>query len=211
LSGLRQHALFFCESVEKEGDMEWFTVLVGVLLLALFYGVSLYNNLVAANNAVSKAWVHIDVLLKQRHDELLQLVKACKQCQQFERSALQSVMEARAAVLAAAESRDAGALGSAEVVLRAWVGRIIALAQAYPVLMADQSFLAVLGRISALEGGIAQRRALYNDAVSLNNVLLESFPDNAIASRFKFGKKQLLEFSSVLPEDMVSTPEFDGR
>lgn len=173
----------------------------GVVLVAFFYGVSLYNNLVAVSNAVNKAWANVDVLLKQRHDELPKLVAVCKQYQQFEQSMLLGVIQARAAVQVAGQSGDMNALGRAETGLRSSIGRVFALAEAYPDLKTNQTFLQLQNRISALESSISDRREFYNASVNINNVVRESFPDILIARLFGFTKKSLLEFSSAETAD----------
>src|ERR1700716_2777343 len=93
-------------------------VVLGVAVLALVYLVMIYNNLVQVKHNVSKAWANIDVLLKQRHDELPKLVETCKQYMKFEQETLQKVIEARSRVFAARESQDMHALGTAEAGLR---------------------------------------------------------------------------------------------
>ncbi|HEX8961419.1 MAG TPA: LemA family protein, partial [Rhodocyclaceae bacterium] len=92
---------------------------IGALVVILIYGVMLYNGLVQVKHAVARAWANIDVLLKQRHDELPKLVETCKQYKQFEQDTLQRVIEARSRVQAARETQNVQALGQAEAALRA--------------------------------------------------------------------------------------------
>ncbi|HEX8986915.1 MAG TPA: LemA family protein [Rhodocyclaceae bacterium] len=173
-----------------------------VLLVVFVYGVMLYNGLVQVKHAVARAWANIDVLLKQRHDELPKLVETCKQYKQFEQETLQRVIEARSRVQVARENQDVEALGQAEAALRAGVGRIFAVAEAYPELKTNESFMQLQGRISSLENAIADRRELYNDSVNINNVRVEQFPDALIARAFGFDQKPLLEFSSSEKADV---------
>src|SRR5438309_3468348 len=109
-------------------------VVLGVVLLGLVYLVMLYNNLVQVKHNVAKAWANIDVLLKQRHDELPKLIETCKQYMKFEQETLQKVIDARSRVFAARESQNIGALGAAESTLRASVGNLFAVAEQYPEL-----------------------------------------------------------------------------
>jgi LemA protein len=102
----------------------------------------------------------------------------------------------------ARENQDVAALGEAEGALRAGLGKIIATAESYPELRANESFMQLLGRISALENAIADRRELYNDAVNINNVRVEQFPDSIIAQAFGFGAKPLLEFAIAEKADV---------
>ncbi|KYC28868.1 conserved protein of unknown function [Sterolibacterium denitrificans] len=177
-------------------------IVLGLIVVVLIYGVMLYNGLVQVKHAVAKAWANIDVLLKQRHDELPKLVETCKQYKQFEQDTLQRVIEARSQVHAAREAQDIPALGQAEGALRMGLGRLFAIAEAYPELKANESFLLLQSRISALENGIADRRELYNDAVNINNVRIEQFPDAILARMFNFPARPLLEFSQEEKTDV---------
>ena len=172
------------------------SVLLGLLFVFAVYGVLLYNGLVSRKHDVAKAWANIDVLLKQRHDELPKLVEVCKQYKQFEQDTLQRVIEARSRVHSARETQNIGALGEAEGLLRQGLGQIFAVAEAYPELKANENFMQLQQRITSLENGIADRRELYNEAVNINNVRVEQFPDSLIAGLFRFEQKPLLEFSA---------------
>ena len=177
-------------------------IFFGFVVVLLFYGISLYNHLVNVKHAVAKAWANIDVLLKQRHDELPKLVEVCKQYKQFEQSTLQKVIEARSQVQSARQKQDIPALGQAEGMLRMGLGNIFAVAEAYPELKANENFMQLQARITSLENGIADRRELYNESVNINNVQIEVFPASVIAKMFDFGEKPLLEFSSTEKADV---------
>lgn len=177
-------------------------IIIGLLVLIGGYGVTLYNNLVALKHRVAQAWANIDVLLKQRHDELPKLVETCKQYMGYEQETLEKVISARNNVSAAAQSQDIGGLGIAETVLRGTLGKLFALAEDYPDLKANESFQHLQARISELENGIADRRELYNDSVNQNNIRIEQFPDVLIANFFKFGAHDLLEFSDEEKADV---------
>lgn len=182
-------------------DIFLFLVL-GAILLGLIYGVVIYNNLVNLKHGVSKAWANIDVLLKQRHDELPKLVETCKQYMGYERDTLERVMRARSAVFGARERGDVAALGPAEGALRLGLGQLFALAEAYPDLKANQNFQHLQTRISGLEDGIADRRELYNESVNNNNVRIEQFPDVLIARALGFRAATLLQFSEEEKKDV---------
>ena len=177
-------------------------IFLGIVAVLLIYAISLYNHLVNVKHAVAKAWANIDVLLKQRHDELPKLVEVCKQYKQFEQSTLQKVIEARAQVQAARERQDIPALGQAEGMLRMGLGNIFAVAEAYPELKANENFMQLQTRITSLENGIADRRELYNESVNINNVQIEVFPASIIAKLLNFGEKPLLEFSVAEKTDV---------
>lgn len=181
--------------------MEWiiFLVLIAILML---YGIMIYNNLVTLKHNVSKSWSNIDVLLKQRHDELPKLVEVCKQYMGYEQETLEKVMKARSAVAAAREGQNIPALGAAETQLRLGLGNLFAVAEAYPDLKANTQFQHLQDRISELENSIADRREYYNESVNLNNVRIEQFPDVIIAKQFAFGSFDLLEFSEEEKSDV---------
>ena len=177
-------------------------VLVATAITLTLYGVVIYNSLVVIKHNVAKAWANIDVLLKQRHDELPKLVEVCRQYRNFEQSTLQRVMEARAKVHGASLSQDVSALGQAETVLRGSLANLFAVAEAYPELRSDQQFLNLQDRITALESAIADRREFYNECVNINNVRIEQFPDVVVARMFEFQPKVLLEFRAIRKEDV---------
>lgn len=174
----------------------------GAIAVVALYAVVVYNGLVALKHNAGKAWANIDVLLKQRHDELPKLVEVCKQYRQFEQQTLQAVVEARSRVHNAREAHDIAALGRAENSLRSGLGQLFAVAEAYPELKSNENFMQLQSRISGLENAIADRRELYNDAVNLNNVRIEQFPDALVARAFAFAAWPLLEFSSSEKADV---------
>ena len=177
-------------------------VFLGLIVLALVYGVLTYNGLVQLKHNIAKAWANIDVLLKQRHDELPKLVEVCRQYKQFEQETLARVTEARARVAKAREAHDVPALGAAENLLRAGLGQIFAVAEAYPELKANEHFMQLQTRITALENSIADRREWYNESVNLHNVRIEQFPDLIIARMFSYSEQPLLQFSVTEKADV---------
>lgn len=182
-------------------DLGSVAVLVVIVLLA-GYAVQVYNGLVRLKHGVGKAWSNIDVLLRQRHDELPKLVETCRQYMQHERNTLEAVVAARGAVASAREQGDVAAVGRAESGLRAGLGQLFAVAENYPQLKANESFQHLQSRISGLESGIADRRELYNEAVNLNNVRIEQFPDVLFARLFGFKSADLLQFSEAEKADV---------
>ena len=181
----------------------WGSLVVPVVLLVLIaYGIFLYNQLVSLKHNVGKAWSNIDILLKQRHDELPKLVETCKQYMKFEQETLERVMQARNQVASARQSQNIGALGEAEGALRLGLGNLFAVAEAYPELKTDETFKHLQGRISGLESAIADRREFYNESVNVNNVRVEQFPDTVIARMFGFGQFELLRFNAPEKEDV---------
>jgi LemA protein len=170
----------------------FWAVVVGLAI----YVVSIYNHLVRIKHNVSKAWSNIDVLLKQRHDEIPKLVETCKQYMKFEQETLEKVMQARSQVSQARQNQDVPGLGLAESALRMGLGQLFALAEDYPELRANENFQHLQSRISTLENTIADRREFYNESTNINNIGIETFPDLIVARLFGFGPRDLLEFET---------------
>jgi len=177
-------------------------MLLTVIVVLVFFSIFIYNNLVTLKHSVSKSWSNIDVLLKQRHDELPKLVEVCKQYMQYEQETLEKVTQARSAVMEARSGGDIKQLGQAESQLRMGLGHLFALAENYPELKANNSFQQLQRRITQLENGIADRREVYNEAVNLNNVRIEQFPDVIVARILNFKDFSLLEFTQEEKSDV---------
>jgi len=177
-------------------------IIWGVVIGVLLYFVGAYNALVRLKHNVSKAWSNIDVLMKQRHDELPKLVETCKQYMEYEKDVLQRVVEARASVAQARESGDLGALGQAETRMRIGLGNLFAVAENYPELKANETFQHLQARISTIETQISDRREFYNESVNTNNIRVEQFPDVIVARLFGFRLRELLEFNEAELKDV---------
>jgi LemA protein len=156
------------------------TVVIGFIVVGTVgYIVSIYNSLVAIKNNIGRSWANIDVLLKQRHDELPKLVKTCEGYMQHERAVFDKLSEARGAV---ANARSVAQRADGENMLTRALGQFFAVAEAYPTLKADQSFVMLQGRISELENQIADRREFYNDTVTTFNTRIQQMPDAIVAN-----------------------------
>ncbi|WP_207062828.1 LemA family protein [Motiliproteus sp. SC1-56] len=177
-------------------------IIIALTCVLIFYLVLIYNNLVSLKHNVSKAWANIDVLLKQRHEELPKLVETCKQYMGYEKETLAAVTQARSAVSKARQEGNIQALGAAETQLRLGLGNLFALAEAYPELKASEAFQHLQLRITGLEQDIADRREFYNASVNLNNVRIEQFPDLMVARGLGFKDFDLLEFSEAEKADV---------
>jgi LemA protein len=183
--------------------METGSIIFWVAIAGLvFYTINIYNHLVRIKHNVSKAWSNIDVLLKQRHDEIPKLVETCKQYMKFEKETLEKVMQARSQVSSARQSQDMASLGPAEGMLRMGLGNLFAVAEAYPELKANENFQHLQGRISGLESAIADRREFYNESVNINNTRIEQFPDIIVARLLNFTARDLLEFEQQEIQDV---------
>ncbi|MCI0652861.1 MAG: LemA family protein [Methylococcaceae bacterium] len=177
-------------------------IILSLIAVIAIYAVLIYNRLVSLKHGTSKAWSNIDVLLKQRHDELPKLIETCKQYMRHERDTLEKVMQARAGVFRATQSGNIRELGGAETLLRQGLTSLFAVAEAYPDLKANDSFKRLESRITGLEESIADRREFYNESVNNNNIRIEQFPDVLIAQLFNFAALDLLEFSEEEKRDV---------
>jgi LemA protein len=179
-----------------------------VLAVVLIYCIMTYNSLVSIKNNVEKAWANIDVLLKQRNDELPKLIDTCKVYMVHESQTLEKVISARMGVDAAREAHDVAGLSKAESAMTSSLGGLFAVAEGYPDLKADQTFINLQQRITGLENQIADRREFYNDSVNNNNVRIAQFPDLIVAAIFRFERKEMLKFASVELKDIDVSARF---
>ncbi|MDD4643867.1 MAG: LemA family protein [Bacilli bacterium] len=165
-------------------------ILLIVVLLIVLFVISSYNALIKLRNRVSDQWAQIDVQLKRRADLIPNLVETVKGYAAHEKDTLDAVIQARNAFKSAttpeAEMQASGELTQA-------LGRIFALAEAYPELKANQNFLQLQGDLTEIEEKIAYARQFYNDSVLSYKNKLELFPTNIVAGMFKFEPKAFFE------------------
>jgi LemA protein len=174
------------------------SLLVLALVLAVIvlpYVIFVFNSLVSLKNNIKKAWANIDVLLKQRYDEIPNLVEIVKGYMKHEKKVLEELTSMRTAMMIASSKNEMARL-SDEV--SGTIKSIFAVAENYPKLQASQSFLKLQERISSLENEIADRRELYNDSVNIYNTKIESFPDVLVAKMFKYSREE--PFSALVEE-----------
>jgi LemA protein len=177
----------------------WIALTVFALLLvavaAVAYGITIYNALIGVKHQVDQAWSNIDVLLKQRHDELPKLIDVVRSHAGYERELIEKVTALRART--GSGGPDAQRL-AAEHEMSLGIGRLFAVAEAYPELKASASYIELQRRISALEEQIAHRREYYNDAVNVNNVRMEQYPDALLVGAAGLTRRAL--FEAAAPE-----------
>lgn len=182
--------------------MGWIVFIV-IVLIAVFF-VSLYNKLVGGRNAYKNAFAQIDVQLTRRHDLIPNLVETAKGYMKHERETLEAVITARNAAVtglknAAANPTDPNAvqqLAGAENALSGALGRMFALAEAYPDLKANQNMMQLSEELTSTENKVAFARQAFNDAVMTYNNGREMFPNSIVANMFSFLPAQLLEIES---------------
>ena len=181
--------------------MGW--ILLVLVVLAVFFVISLFNRLVGARNGYKNAFAQIDVQLTRRYDLIPNLVETVKGYMKHERETLEAVIKARNTALsglkaAAANPGDASAmtaLAGAETQVSATLGRLFALAEAYPDLKANQNMMQLTEELTSTENRVAFARQAYNDAVMSYNNQREMFPGSIVAGMFNFTPAQLLEIS----------------
>ena len=170
-------------------------------LLAIFivgvYLASLYNQFVTLRHNVRRAWSNIDVLLKQRNDELPRLIAVCKPFIRYEQDLLEAIARARTLEIATQASANPKRVGSAEAELRTSKAKLLAVAERYPDLKASETFSHIESRIAALETSLADRRTFYNETVQLNNVAVERFPGSVFAKCFGFSAADSFHFTQA--------------
>lgn len=176
-------------------------IIGGVLVIALLYGVSIYNRLVKLRNLVQEAWSSIDVMLKKRHDLIPNLVETVKGYATHERETLENVTKARNLAVGAdsVEAKEA-----AEKNLNQAMVNLFAVAEQYPDLKANANFQQLQAELSSIENDIEKSRRYYNGTVRENNTLVESFPSNIIANMYKFEKSKFFELENIADREVPS-------
>ncbi len=175
------------------------TIVLLTLLFAIFgltaYLVMIFNGLIALKNDIDKAWANIDIMLKQRHDELTKLLDVCKGYMDYERDTLLKVTHARS-MYQQAVTVDQKA--QADQTMTSALRGFFAVAENYPDLKANNNFMQLQRRITELESQIADRREFYNDSVNTFNIRIQQLPDTFVAS-----------FMNLTPRPMFKVEEAD--
>ena len=174
-------------------------VLVLIVLSLVLYFVTIYNGLISLKNNIDKAWSNIDVLLKQRHDELPKLVAICEGYMKYEQETLKKVIEARSLY---DQARGVAQTAQADQAVSQALKSLFALVEKYPELKADQNFLGLQGRVSVLENSIADRREFFNESVNVYNIRIQQIPDVIVARLFSFESSELWRINPPDREDV---------
>jgi LemA protein len=177
-------------------------MLIALIILAAIAAVVmvLYNRLVRSRNRVSTAWSDIDVQLQRRHDLIPQLVKAVDAYAKYEKATLEAVTELRAEAMRLV---DIDARGEAEQALSEGVGRLLALAESYPDLKANENFLKLQAELVQTENYLQFARRYYNGSVRDYNTMTETVPSNLVANVFRFEPR---EFFQKTADDVANVP-----
>jgi LemA protein len=164
-------------------------------IVAALYAIILYNGLVKARQMAEEAWSGIDVQLKRRADLVPNLVETVKGYATHERSTLEQVVELRNKAQSL-PAGDVAARGAVENMLGQALGRVMAIAEAYPDLKANENFLELQRSLEGIEGEIQMARRYYNGSARELNIKVESFPSNLLAGPFGFSKKEYFEITN---------------
>ena len=160
-----------------------------LVVIVIVWGIAGYNRLVKLRNQVDASWAQIDVQLKRRYDLIPNLVETVKGYATHERGTLEAVVAARGAAINVAQTPGVADRAEAENILTQTLGRLFALAEAYPDLKANQNFLALQGELGNTEDKIAYARQFYNSAVQTFNTAVQTLPTNIIAGVGGFKSK----------------------
>jgi LemA protein len=168
-------------------------VVLGIIVLLVIVFIGIFNGLVRMRNEVKNSWAQIDVQLKRRYDLIPNLVEAVKGYVKHERETLESVTKARNLAQQLSTSENVGARGKAEGELSSALMRLLAVAESYPDLKANQNFLALQEELSSTENKISFSRQYYNDSVLKLNNQVQMFPSSVVASMANFHAGEFFE------------------
>lgn len=171
--------------------------LVAVVAVVVLAVVALYNRLVVLRNRVDNAWSQIDVQLKRRYDLIPNLIETVKGYASHESGVFERVTQARSAAINATGVEE---LGQAENMLSGALKSLFAVAEAYPDLKANTSFLDLQAKLAEAENKIAYARQFYNDSVMSFNTAIQSFPANLLAGMFGFTAREYFEIEAAAAE-----------
>ena len=169
-----------------------FWIILAIVAAIVIYAIAVYNRLVSSRQMSEEAWSGIDVQLKRRADLVPNLVETVKGYASHERGVLEEVVELRNRAQAVPPG-DVEARAKAESALSLGLGRLMAVAEAYPDLKASANFVELQKELGNLESEIQMARRYYNGAVRNLNTMVESFPSNIVAGQFRFEKRQYFE------------------
>ena len=170
-------------------------IIIAIIVLLALYAVGMYNGLIKLRNLVQEAWRQIDVELKRRHDLIPNLVETVKGYAAHEKGTLEGVMAARSAAMSGGQGPAAAA--QSEGMLSQALGRLFAVAEAYPDLKANVNFLALQQELTSTEDRIASGRRYYNANVRELNTKVESVPSNFVAGMFSIGREEYFEVEGL--------------
>lgn len=165
-------------------------IIIAVIAILVIYIIIKFNSLISLKNNISKSWANIDVLLKQRSDELPNLIETVKGYMKHEKGVLTEITKARTSIMNTTSLTEKA---KADNMISSSLKTLFAVAENYPNLKANENFLKLQERITGLENELADRREFYNDGVTIFNTRIQSFPDLLIAKIFNFTTQELFK------------------
>lgn len=174
--------------------------IVGLFAVGIVaYLVFIFNGLIRLKNNIKKSWANINVLLKQRSDELPKLINSVKGYMKYEKNVLTEVTKARTAFMNAKSMSEKAA---ADNMITGALKSLFAVAENYPKLKANENFMQLQGRISGLENELADRREFYNDSVNTYNIRIQSLPDTFVARLMKYEAEEMFKVKEEDKKDV---------
>ena len=192
-----------------------FLILLAVIVVVAFWGVGIYNGLVTARNAFKNAFAQIDVQLQRRFDLIPNLVETVKGYMAHERGTMEAVIAARGAAMAGLSAAKASPgdpaamaeLAASQGALNGALGRLLAVAEAYPDLTANQNMMQLTEELTSTENKVAFARQAFNDSVMVYNNRRETFPSSIFAGMFHFAPAALLEIPAAQQAEVRAAPK----
>jgi len=175
-------------------------VFLAIIIAVIAYGVIIFNGLIQLKHNITKNWSNIDVLLKQRYDELPKLLSVCEGYMKHERATLENVTKARSQLDNAGSQKE---VHDANNAITSALRSLFAVVENYPDLKADRSFRQLQSRVSELENQIADRREFYNESVNMFNIRIEQFPDVLIANMMRLEPREVWQIEPEHREDVA--------
>ena len=190
------------------GILIFFGIFLFGALAIIGYFITIYNGLISLKENIKKSWSNIDVILKQRHDELPKLISVCESYTEFEKGILDRLMKAREKYFkASGVTKKSEASNEVTAALQG----IFALAENYPDLKANKNFMQLQDRISHLEETLADRREFYNDSVNNYNIRIKQIPDVLVAGMLSYNDEEMFKVSEKERQDVkidIKIPKF---
>ncbi|MCA9484514.1 MAG: LemA family protein [Nitrospina sp.] len=188
-------------------------IVLGVLLFGVLgivgYFIMIYNGLISLKENIKKSWSNIDVILKQRYDELPKLISVCESFAQFEKSVIDRITKARENY---GQARTVSEKSQASGQVSAALSGLFAIAENYPELKSNENFMQLQGRISHLEESLADRREFYNDSVNNYNIRIKQIPDVFVANMLRYEDEVMFQVSEQERQDVkidIKLPKFE--
>ncbi len=186
--------------------MGFFGILLLIVVAVVIYFIAIYNKFVSLSASIDSSWSDIDVQLKRRYNLIPALIETVKGYQAYESSTLEKIVEARNMAMNSQSVHEQGVVQS---MLTQSLGKLFALAEAYPNLKADTTFANLQGQLAIIEDDIQNARRYYNAVVEEYNGKLKQFPDLLVANHFSFGDRDYFKLDDAEVQEVKKMPKVD--